>query len=173
MEELDIAAAESAERPLAAILRACVDGGASISFLPPLSTDKARLYWRGITRAVGQGEVRLFAAWRNGVLAGTVQLGLDMPENGRHRAELRKLMVAPGSRCRGLARLLLAAAETAARQSGRRLLVLDTRVDDHAEPLYREAGWLETGTVPGYALDAEGRAHGTRFYYKPIEGVTG
>ena len=169
VEELDIAAAESAERPLAVILRACVESGASVSFLPPLPPEKARGYWREITHAVGQGEVRLFAAWRNGVLAGTVQLGLDMPDNGAHRAELRKLMVAPGSRCRGLARLLLATAEDAARQAGRSLLVLDTRVDDHAEPLYRQAGWLEAGTIPGYALDAEGQAHGTRFYYKPLE----
>ena len=172
VEELDIAAAESAERPLAAILQACVDSGASVSFLPPLERDKALAYWRGITRAVGQGDTRLFAAWRNGVLAGTVQLGLDTPENGRHRAELRKLMVAPGSRCRGLARLLLAAAEDAARQSGRTLLVLDTRVDDHAEPLYREAGWSEAGLIPGYTADAAGEAFGTRLYYKVISATS-
>ena len=168
VEELDIAAAESAERPLATLLQACVEGGASVSFLPPLAREKALGYWRGITRAVGQGDTRLFAAWRNGTLAGTVQLGLDMPENGRHRAELRKLMVAPGSRCRGLAKLLLAAAEAAAREAGRSLLVLDTRVDDHAEPLYRDAGWIAAGTIPGYALDGTGEAFATRFYFKPL-----
>ena len=168
VEELDIAAAESAERPLAAILQACVDGDASVSFLPPLGRDEAMAYWRSVTRAVGQGDTRLFVGWRNGVLAGTVQLGLDMPENGRHRAEIRKLLVAPGSRCRGVARLLLAAAEAAAVQAGRRLLVLDTRVDDHAEPLYRTAGWTEAGTIPGYTIDAEGRAFGTRLYYKAV-----
>ena len=168
VEELDIAAAESAERPLAALLQACVDGGASVSFLPPLAQGKALTYWRGVTRAVGQGEIRLFAAWRNGTLAGTVQLGLDMPENQPHRAEIRKLMVAPGSRCRGLARALMAAAEQAARVSGRTLLVLDTRVDDHAEPLYRDLGWTEAGTIPGYALDANGVPRATRLYFKAL-----
>jgi ribosomal protein S18 acetylase RimI-like enzyme len=168
VEELDIAAAESAERPLATLLQACVDGGASISFLPPLARDKALAYWRGVTRAVGSGDVRLFAAWRNGTLAGTVQLGLDMPENQRHRADIRKLMVAPGARCRGLARALMAAVEQAARESGRKLLVLDTRVDDHAEPLYRDLGWTEAGTIPGYALDANGVAHATRLYFKAL-----
>jgi ribosomal protein S18 acetylase RimI-like enzyme len=168
VEELDIAAAESAERPLATLLQACVDGGASISFLPPLARDKALGYWRGVTRAVGQGDVRLFGAWRNGTLAGTVQLGLDMPENQRHRADIRKLMVAPGARCRGLARALMAAVEQAARDSGRTLLVLDTRVDDHAEPLYRDLGWTAAGTIPGYALDGSGAAHATRLYFKAL-----
>ena len=168
VEELDVAAAESAERVLATLLQACVDGGASVSFLPPLGRDKALAYWRGVTRAVAQGQVRLFAAWRNGTLAGTVQLGLDLPENQRHRADLRKLMVAPGSRCRGLARALMAAAETSARAAGLQLLVLDTRVDDHAEPLYRDLGWIEAGTIPGYALDASGVAHATRLYFKAL-----
>ena len=168
VEELDVAAAESAERSLASLLQACVDGGASVSFIPPLGHDRAMAYWREITRAVGQGQVRLFAAWRNGTLAGTVQLGLDMPENQRHRADIRKLMVAPGSRCRGLARGLMAAAETAARTAGLQLLVLDTRVDDHAEPLYRDLGWTEAGTIPGYAMDSHGAAHATRLYYKAL-----
>ena len=169
VEELDIAAAESAERPLAAMLQACVATGASALFLPPLGRERAMGYWRGVTRAVGAGDVRLFAAWRNGVLAGTVQLGLDMPEDGRHRAEVLMLLIAPGSRCRGVARLLLAAAEAAAGEAGRTLLVLETRVDDHAEPLYRAGGWAEAGTIPGYVRDAKGREHGMRRYHKSLD----
>ena len=168
VEALDVAAAESAERPLATMLQACVEAGAATDVLAPLSRAAALTYWRGITRAVGRDELRLFAAWRNAALAGTAQLGLDMPGTASHRAELRMLLVAPGSRCRGLARLLLATAEDAARQAGRRLLVTDTRVDDHAEPLYRDAGWLEGGTIPGFTLDRDGRPYDTRRYYKPL-----
>ena len=168
VEVLDIAAAESAERPLATILQACAESGAAGPFLAPLGRDTALAYWRGVTRKVGQGEVLLFAAWRNGELAGTVQLGLDMPETGRHRAEIRGLIVAPGSRCRGLARRLLETAEAAAREAGRTLLILDARVDDHAEPFYQAAGWVAAGTIPGHARDAAGTDHDTRLYYKRL-----
>ena len=41
VEALDIAAAESAERPLAALLQACTASGAAGPFLPPLARDKA------------------------------------------------------------------------------------------------------------------------------------
>ncbi len=43
---LDASAAEHAERPLANILIACVAAGASVSFLPPLSTEAAQGFWR-------------------------------------------------------------------------------------------------------------------------------
>ena len=168
VDRLDVAAAESAERALATILQACVADGASVSFLPPLARETARATWRGVTRAVGQGEVRLFVAWWNGALAGSVQLGLDMPQNQPHRADIRKLLVSPTLRRRGVARALMHAAESDAAAAGRRLLVLDTRVGDAAEQLYRQLGWSEAGTIPGYALDEHGQPHATRFFYKAV-----
>ena len=168
VEALDVAAAESAERALATILQDSVGDGSLVSFLPPLADEIARAFWRGITQAVGQGRARLFVAWWNGRLAGTVQLGLDMPQNQPHRADLRKLLVAPAFRRRGVGRALMLAAEAAARAAGRRLLVLDTRTDGGAGQLYRELGWVEAGTIPGYALDDAGQAHGTTFFYKAL-----
>jgi GNAT superfamily N-acetyltransferase len=168
VEELDIAAAESAERALATILRDCVADGASVSFLAPLAQDKARAYWHGVTKAVGLGHTRLFAAWLDGVLAGTVQLGLDMPENQPHRADLCKLLVAPASRRQGVAGALMQAAEDASRRAGRSLLVLDTQAGGAADQLYRRLGWTEAGTIPGYALDTTGTPHATRFFFKAI-----
>ncbi|MEJ1974648.1 MAG: GNAT family N-acetyltransferase [Acetobacteraceae bacterium] len=70
VQALDVAAAESAESLLADILVACVDEGASVSFLPPLQRDQAAEYWRGVSRAVASGRTVLLAAWREGVLAG-------------------------------------------------------------------------------------------------------
>ncbi len=166
VEPLDVAAAESAERGLATILQDSVGDGSYVSFLPPLAREPALAFWRGITQAVGQGRTRLFAAWLDGTLAGTVQLGLDMPPNQPHRGDIRKLLVAPASRRQGVARALMLAAEDAAREAGRRLLVLDTRVGGGADRLYRELGWVEVGTIPGYALDAQGVGHGTTFFYK-------
>ncbi len=168
VEPVDVAAAESAERALAGILRHSVGDGSFVSFLPPLAQETALAFWRGVTRAVGQGATQLFVAWSDGTLAGTVQLGLDMPPNQPHRGDIRKLLVDPAMRRRGVAHALMQAAEDAARAAGRSLLVLDTRVDGGADRLYRRLGWSEAGTIPGYALDADGGAHGTIFFYKTL-----
>ncbi len=96
------------------------------------------------------GRAVLLAAWSDGELAGTVQVGLDMPPNQPHRAEVQKLLVVPGARRRGIGRALMLRAEAEAARAGRRLLTLDTRAGDAAEPLYRGLGL------------ARGRAHPRR-----------
>lgn len=166
VERLDVAAAESAERRLAAILRACVADGASVSFLPPLELAAAMAFWRDVTRSVGQGGTVLLAAWVDGVLAGTVQLGLDTPPNQPHRADLCKLLVDPALHRRGTGRALMLAAQAEAAQAGRTLLTLDTVAGDAGEQLYRSLGWVEAGRIPGYALDGAGHAHATVLFYR-------
>ncbi len=168
VETLDVAAAESAERVLADILTHCVDGGASVSFHRPLAFDRARAFFHAVTRAVGEGRAVLLAAWLDGVLVGTVQLALDMPDNQRHRADLRKLLVEPVARRHGVARALMGAAEAAAVDAGRTLLVLDTEAGSGADALYRRLGWTEAGTIPGFSLDEAGREQATRFFFKRL-----
>lgn len=168
-EELDLTAAESAERPLSKLLQDCVAGGACTPFHAPLDRPKAQAYWRNVTRAVTRGGTKLFAVWRQGVLAGSVQLGLDMPENGRHRAEVTCLLLAPGAHCRTLASALIGAAEQAARRSGRTLLTWAIRADEDTEWLYCDAGWRQAGTIPGHTVDARGHPHGTGFHYKILD----
>ncbi len=64
IEVLDAAAAASAERRLAEILRACVDAGASVSFLPPLAPAMRRAASGSAPRAdVAAGTRVLLAAW--------------------------------------------------------------------------------------------------------------
>lgn len=165
---LDVAAAGSAVRGLAEILRACVEEGAAVSYLPPLDAQTARGHFSKVARDVALGGRVLLAAWRDGALAGTVQLALDMPPNQPHRAEIAKMLVSPAHRRQGIARLLLAAAEAEALARGRSLLVLDTRENDAAEPLYRGMGWVEAGRIPGYALNPDGSRHATVIFYKEI-----
>ncbi|MEX0633164.1 GNAT family N-acetyltransferase [Serratia ureilytica] len=64
-------------------------------------------------------------ALANGRPVGTVQLLLAMPDNGRHRAEVAKLMVHPQARRQGVAQLMQEVQALAARHR-RSLLVLDT-----------------------------------------------
>jgi GNAT superfamily N-acetyltransferase len=168
VEALDAAAAASAERRLAEILVACVDAGASVSYLPPLSVETARGYWRRVSGDVAMSKRLLLVAWVDGRMAGTVQLDLDTPPNQRHRAELTKLLVHPEFRRAGTGRALMQRAEQAARGIGRTLLTLDTRADDAGEALYRELGWKEAGRIPGYARDAAGVLHDTVLFFKAM-----
>lgn len=168
IEALDAAAAASAERRLSDILVDCVAAGASVSFLPPLSPAVARGFWQRVSSDVALGKRVLLAAWLDGVLVGTVQLILDMPQNQPHRAEVSKLLVDPAARRQGVGRALMRRVEQTARGIGRKLLVLDTRKGDAGEALYRELGWQEVGVIPGFALDAEGRPQDTVFFWKAV-----
>ncbi len=165
---LDAAAAGSAEGRLAAVLKDCVDGGASVSFLPPLDLAAARAFWRRAATAVAAGKRMLFAAWAEGEIVGTVQLDLDTPPNQPHRADLAKMLVMRHARRRGIARQLMVAAEAAARAAGRTLLVLDTWEGGEAEPLYRSLGWIEVGRIPDYALLADGKLGATVVFYRQL-----
>ncbi len=168
VEALDAASAASAERRLAEILVACVDGGAAVTFLAPLAMDRARAFWKKIAADVALGSRVLLGAWLNGVLVGTVQLDFGAPENQPHRTDLSKLLVAPGARRTGIGRALMERAEQAAHAHGRRLITLDTRAGDHGEALYRSLGYTEAGRIPGYALNADRTSHATVIFWKAL-----
>jgi len=168
VQRLDAAAAASAEAALARVLVACVDDGAAISFLAPMAPDAARAFWRKAALAVARGEKILLAAWLDGDLVGTVQLDLATPPNQPHRADLAKMMVHPAAQRRGIGRALLARIEAEGAAAGRRLLTLDTRADDRAEPMYRAAGWTECGRIPDYALSSDGTFHDTVVFFKKV-----
>ncbi len=166
IETLDAAAAASAERRLAEILCACVDAGASVSYLPPLAPDTARAFWKRMAADVAAGTRMLLAAWDKAALVGTVMLEFASSPNQPHRAEVQKLLVHPAARRRGVARALMARLETEASSVGRTLLTLDTRAGDAAECLYRDMGWHEAGRIPGYALNADRTPCDTIFFWK-------
>lgn len=169
VEALDAAAAASAERRLSEILVACVDAGASVSFLPPMAMGEARAFWRKVASDVAAGTRLLLAAWSGGALVGTVQVDCGTPPNQPHRAEIAKLLVDPAARRQGVGRALMRRAEQAARGVGRSLLTLDTRADDHAEPLYRALGWTEAGRIPGWALNQDRTTYcDTIFFWKRV-----
>ena len=84
---------------LGELLHACVQGGASVSFVLPYSPDDAQAFWRNkILPAVAGGKLALWVARQDGRIAGSVQLDSDTPPNQPHRAEVRKLLVHPDFR---------------------------------------------------------------------------
>ncbi|HET7338164.1 MAG TPA: GNAT family N-acetyltransferase, partial [Candidatus Dormibacteraeota bacterium] len=99
---------------------------------------------------------------------GTVQLGFAQFPNGRHRAEVAKLLVHSSMRRRGLATGLMNAAEEHARRAARTLLFLDTETGSAAEILYRKLGWTVAGVIPGFAYRPDGQLRPTTFFYKVV-----
>jgi GNAT superfamily N-acetyltransferase len=166
VEVLDAAAAASAERRLAELLCACVAGGAAVSFVPPLSLEAARAFWRRAAAQVATADRLLLVAWVDGVITGTVTLDLATPPDQRHRAELQTLLVDPAARRRGVGRELMLRAEQAALRVGRRLLTLETNAGGIAEGLFRALGWTEAGRIPGYAVDPDGTPKDSVFFYR-------
>jgi GNAT superfamily N-acetyltransferase len=153
---------------LARLLIDCVEGGASVSFMSPLSFDKASAFWRRVAQATARGERALLVAEDSGGIIGTVQLILDLPENQPHRADLSKMLVHRRARCQGVGGAMLRAAEELARELGKSLLVLDT-ASGEAERLYARLGWERVGAIPDYALLPGGGLCATTFYYRRLE----
>ena len=146
----------------------CVEGGASVSFMLPITRTTADAFWRSVAESVARGErILLIAEDSPGRIVGTVQMIFAESENQPHRADIAKMLVHRRARKRGVGAALLAAAESAAQDAGRTLLVLDTASDD-AERLYARLGWQRCGVIPDYALLPGGGLCDTTFYYRTL-----
>jgi len=154
-------------RQLAEVLLDCVDGGASVSFMHPMSMEKAVAFWRGVAEGVAKGERALLVAEDGSGIAGTVQLVLLQAENQPHRADVVKLLVHRRARRQGLAAKLMQAAEPVAAECGKSLLVLDT-ASNEAERVYRKLGWQVCGVIPDYALLPQGGLCATTYMYRAL-----
>jgi GNAT superfamily N-acetyltransferase len=152
---------------LADVLIDCVEGGASVSFMSPLTRGRAVAFWHRVGQDVAAGECALVVAEDTRGVCGTVQLAFAQFENQPHRADLLKMLVHRRARRQGLGAALLRAAEATARECGKTLLVLDTASSD-AERLYQREGWVRVGVIPGYALLPRGGLCDTTFYYRNL-----
>lgn len=154
---------------LADVLIDCVEGGASVSFMLPFTRERALGFWRRVAAGVESGERVVLVAEDALGVCGTVQLVLNMPENQPHRADLAKMLVHRRVRRQGLGEALLRAAEDAARECSRTLLVLDAVTDGDGARLYERGGWTRVGVIPGYALMPDGAMCDTTVYYRDLE----
>jgi GNAT superfamily N-acetyltransferase len=156
---------------LADVLLDCVEGGASIGFMSPLPRAKAVAFWQNALASAGRGERILLVAEDTDTdsVIGTVQVVVALPDNQPHRADIAKMQVHRSARRRGVGAALMRAAETAAREAGRTLLVLDTVTGGDAERLYERLGWQRCGEIPGYALWPQGGLCGTTIFYRMLE----
>ncbi len=145
-----------------------IDGGGSLGFLEDIDEAQMREYWEGVFDQLGPRH-RLWIAREGDRALGTVQLSICGKPNGRHRAEVQKLMVHRDARRRGLAAQLMAALETSARGQGLSLLVLDTEAQSAAETFYQSQGFQRTGEIPFFATSPQGELRATALYWKRLE----
>ncbi len=153
---------------LAALMRDVVEGGASIGFMLPLGEDEVKAFWSGVFAGAASGQRLVFVARDAGRIVGSVQLALAPQPNGRHRAELQKLLVHRSHRRRGLGAALIRATEVAALAHGRPLIVLDSGASGNALGLYDRAGYTRVGVIPRFAANPDGSLIDTVVYYKEL-----
>ena len=153
---------------LADVLVDCVDGGASVSFMSPLSQETAESFFAKTIDEVEQGHRILLGAFIGSELVGTVQIITATPPNQPHRADVAKLLVRRSARGQGIAKRLMEEAEEASRSAGKTLLVLDTVTGGDAERLYLRMGWTKAGIIPNYALFPDGRFCDTTIFWKEL-----
>ena len=150
-----------------------VDSGAAVSFLAPLSVADAERWWRHTLSAADSRAVFLVARSSDGIV-GTVQMQPAWAPNQPHRAEIAKLIVHRRARGAGVGEELMRAVEQAARDAGFSLLTLDAKRGGAAERLYRRLGWIHAGTIPGFAMDCDGRTpHDDVIFYKDLSDHAG
>lgn len=154
------------------ILASCVNGGASVSFMQPFSSDTGERFWQRMAQSVAAGErIVLAAENQQRQIVGTVQLIIDQPENQPHRADVAKLLVHQNARRQGVAGLLMSELEAIALTHGKTVLVLDTATGSGAERFYQQCGWQKAGEIPQFALMPDGEMTGTTLFYKILQAT--
>ena len=168
ISELSPSDLHRASEALGAVLKDCVDGGASVSFMADLTLDQAIAFWRGVAdSAQTDGRIVITASDADGIV-GVVQVIPAGVPNQPHRGEVAKMLVHRRGRGQGIGQALLVAAEAAGRALGLTLLTLDTAEDGAGERLYTRGGWTRVGLIPDYALMPDGALTGTVLFFKRI-----
>lgn len=155
-------------KTLADLLVDTVEGGSSLGFVEPFDQSAATAWWRDQRHSVADGSLTVWTVSGPEGITGTVSLVRERKPNGRHRAEIVKLMVHRTARGQGLGKALLATAEEEAARTGATLLLLDTESGSAADHLYRDTGWTRYGIVPDYAATPTGSLRDCSFYYKRL-----
>lgn len=160
---------------LKALMSDCIHGGASIGFLLESSDEELAAYWKKVIDEASQAKNRvIFIAReeRGGPIVGSAQLACETRANGRHRAEVQKLMVLRHNRGKGVASLLMRELENNARARGVKLLFLDTSEGaGGAKYFYELQGYIYAGGIPGFALDPDGKSAQNAIYFKELPPV--
>ena len=146
---------------------AAIEGGGGFGWVKLPSRDLLERYWHGMMTMPAR---ILFVARLDGVICGTAILILPSRSNEAQSfaGTITSVFVAPWARGHGLARMLVEAVESSAKEEGLGVINLDVReTQDAAIKLYETMGYILFGKHPVYAR-VEGQTIPGRYYYKEI-----
>ena len=161
IEELDAAAVDANADALAQLLLDAHDANMALGLTAPLTRKRAVDAWHELRGVI-------LGAFDGDELVGAVCLTRASAENGRHRAEVQKLVVRADRRGGGIGTQLLDALAERARADGITLLWLTTHAGTHSDRFYARTGWTRVGEIPGYALLPSGELAGNAFFYREL-----
>lgn len=124
-------------------------------------------YWQGVVLVP---ERELIVGRLDGIIAASIQLVKPAPNNqtGTFAANVDNHFVAPWARGYGLAKELLKAAESEAKEAGLSVLKLSVRANlNSAVKLYESCGYKRWGTLDKYEK-IDGKFIAGYFYYKDL-----
>ena len=154
---------------LRGLIKRCVEGGASIGFMVPVEEEELEIYWTKVLADPATVRCILVAREITGAIIGSAQLAFETRRNGRHRAEVQKVMVLPEWRREKIGARLMTQLEGIARDQGRSLLFLDTSVGESgAVPFYEQLGYRLAGSIPDYAAAPGGGLEANAIYFKKL-----
>jgi len=165
IEELPAAGVLSHLDDLAQLLLDAHASGMALGLPAPLTHEAARDAYEDAAARLAPGERVLLAAFDGDELVGAVQLDRDEAGNGRHRGEVRRLVVRAERRGAGIGRALLEAVVECGRTLDLRLLWLSTHEGAKAERIYERLGWSRVGVIPDWAVLPSGELVGNSFYF--------
>ena len=154
---------------LTALLTDAINNGASVGYVLPVEHNMINAYWRAIAEDVSAGSIALFAIRENEHIAASAQLAFCGKPNGRHRAEVQKVLVHSAHRRKGFGGRLMRAIEAHAFNCQRSLLVLDTETDSAGQRLYEATGYTAAGIIPRFAIGNSGGFVPTTYMYKILD----
>jgi GNAT superfamily N-acetyltransferase len=172
IEELDATAVRSHLDALAELLLDAHASGMALGLPAPLTVDAAREAYARAANRLAPGERVLLAAFEGDELVGAAQLDRAEAGNGRHRAEVRRLVVRAERRGAGIGGALLRAVVERGRELDLRLLWLSTHDGANAERFYERLGWTRVGVIPDWAVLPSGELVGNSFYFFRLSRLT-
>ena len=135
----------------------------SVGFLHTTSKTELQEFWE---QEINDAANTLILARANDVIVGIVIVTRETRPNGRHRAELRKLMVHSAHQRKGIGRGLEQRATEFAKSEGLTLLYLDSATDFLVQRVYEAWGWQKAGSIPDYSSKPDGTLESTTYFYK-------
>jgi acetyltransferase len=163
--ELDASGVAAHLDELAQLLLDAHASNMALGLAAPLTHERAAAAYRQTAARLSVGDRVLLAALDGGSVVGAVHIARADAENGRHRAEIQRLVVGADQRGRGIGRALLEAAVERARELGLGLLWLTTHEATGADQVYQRLGWTRLGVIPAYATLPDGSVAGNAYYY--------